>query len=210
MVARPPWCPDAHGGLSLPRTLIHSLNKTGCENQVMGGVVFNGNWLFSLAQPRGEITNLWKAALEHAWHSENGLTRQPWGVWWRSLNSQWHLKQSRLSQVTLWTRAQAGALGQQRQRASRAEDSTTRLLPSDALQLLPLVFSSTHHVNSIWKLTFMLSQEVFTGLWNDSRLTLYVPTFYEHPIEILLPQLPECWHYRQTLPWSQGVSFHIL
>ena len=39
----------------------------------MGGVVFNGNWLFSLAQPRGEITNLWKAALEHAWHSENGL-----------------------------------------------------------------------------------------------------------------------------------------
>lgn len=105
---------------------------------------------------------------------------------------------------------QAHSGSRDRERASRAEDSTTRLLPSDALQLLPLVFSSTHHVNSIWKLTFMLSQEVFTGLWNDSRLTLYVPTFYEHPIEILLPQLPECWHYRQTLPWSQGVSFHIL
>lgn len=146
----------------------------------MGGVVFNGNWLFSLAQAWGEITNLWKAALEHAWHSENGLTRQPWGVWWRSLNSQWHLKQSRLSQVTLWPRARAGALGQahsdrQRQRTSRAEDSPTRLLPNDALQLLLLVFVFTHHVNNVWKLTFMLSQEAFTGLWNDSRLTLYVP-----------------------------------
>lgn len=101
--------------------------------------------------------------------------------------------------------------GRQRQRVSRLGQKTPRLnCSSDALQRLPLVFSFTHRVNSIWKLTFMLSQEAFTGLWNNSWLTLYVPTFYEHPIEILLPQLPECWHYRQTLPWSQGVSFHIL
>lgn len=33
------------------------------------------------------------------------VTRQQCGVWWQSLNLQWHLKQSCLSKVTLWIQA---------------------------------------------------------------------------------------------------------